>query len=169
MPDLCAGLDWLEPEQFPAWRRRLELERRAYNLTLHRQKALGTLLAFWGAEGLFPSDAAVAELAGVSERTVRRARMDARDLGLLTWQRTRKLVAGRWRQGPNRYNVLIPASPVCSAGQAGRQRPASKKKEAIQAGHAALAQFTGEAMMLPDLLAARRRVIEARMLGGWRG
>ena len=54
MPTLCAGLDWLEPEEFPAWRRRLELERRAHNLTLHRQKALGTLLAFWGAEGLFP-------------------------------------------------------------------------------------------------------------------
>ncbi len=107
MPTPLAGLDWLEPEEFPAWRRRLELERRAHNLTLHRQKALETLLAFWGAEGLFPSDAAVAGLAGVSERTVRRARVDARELGLLTWQRTRKLVAGRWRQGPNRYIVAV--------------------------------------------------------------
>ncbi len=49
MPTALAGLDWLEPEEFPAWRRRLELERRAHKLTLHRQKALGTLLAFWGA------------------------------------------------------------------------------------------------------------------------
>ncbi len=169
MPTLCAGLDWLEPEKFPAWRRRLELERRAHNLTLHRQKALGTLLAFWGAEGLFPSDAAVAELAGVSERTVRRARVDARELGLLTWQRTRKLVAGRWRQGPNRYNVVIPAGPVCSGGQAGRPRQVSKKKEAINRGDAALAEFTGQAAGLPDLLAMRRQVMRDRLLAGWRG
>lgn len=169
MPTLCAGLDWLEPEEFPAWRRRLELERRAHTLTLHRQKALTTLLAFWGAEGLFPSDAAVAELAGVSERTVRRARVDARELGLLTWQRTRKLVAGRWRQGANRYNVVIPAGPVCPGGQQGRPRPVRRKEEAIQRGEVALAEFARAAAGLPDLLAARRRVIEARLLDGWRG
>jgi len=169
MPDLCAGLDWLEPEEFPAWRRRLELERRAHNLTLHRQKALRTLLAFWGGEGLFPSDAAVADLAGVSERTVRRARVDARELGMLTWQRTRKLVAGRWRQGPNRYNVVIPAGPVCPGGQRGRPRQERKKQEAIPGGGAALAEFTQQAAGMPDLLAARRRVIETRLLDGWRG
>ncbi len=164
MPELCAGLDWLEPEEFPAWRRRLELERRAHNLTLHRQKALGTLLAFWGAEGLFPSDGAVAGLAGISERTVRRARLDARELGLLTWQRTRKLVAGRWRQGPNRYTVTVPAGPVCSGGQAGRQRQARKKQEAFQDGSLALAEFMRDASMVPDLLAARRQANEARWL-----
>jgi len=169
MPTLCAGLDWLEPEEFPAWRRRLELERRAHNLTLHRQKALGTLLAFWGAEGLFPSDAAVAELAGVSERTVRRARVDARELGLLTWQRTRKLVAGRWRQGANRYNVVIPARPVFSGGQPGRRSQGRKKQEARYDEGAALAEFTRVAAGMPDLLAARRSVIEARLLDGWRG
>ena len=31
---------WLEPQEFPAWRRRLEAERRAGNLTLARQAAL---------------------------------------------------------------------------------------------------------------------------------
>ncbi len=169
MPNLCAGFDWLEPEEFPAWRRRLELERRAHNLTLHRQKALTTLLAFWGAEGLFPSDAAVADLAGVSARTVRRARVDARELGMLTWQRTRKLVAGRWRQGVNRYSVVIPARPVCSGGQPGRPRQERKKQEAIYGGGAALAEFTRAAAGMPDLLAARRQVIEARLLTGWRG
>jgi len=168
MPTALAGLDWLEPEEFPAWRRRLELERRAHNLTLHRQKALGTLLAFWGAEGLFPSDAAVAGLAGVSERTVRRARVDARELGLLTWQRTRKLVAGRWRQGPNRYIVTVPAGPVCASdGQPGRQRQARKKQEAFQDGGVALAEFTQVAAGMPDLLAARRQANEARWRSGW--
>ncbi len=171
MPTLCAGLDWLEPEEFPAWRRRLELERRAHNLTLHRQKALGTLLAFWGAEGLFPSDAAVADLAGVSERTVRRARVDARELGLLTWQRTRKLVAGRWRQGPNRYSVTVPTQPVCSGGQRGRPSKVSKnsKIEAYNDGGAALAEFTRQAAGMPDLLLARRQANEARWRSGLRG
>jgi len=169
MPTLCPGLDWLEPEEFPAWRRRLELERRGHNLTLHRQKALTTLLAFWGGEGLFPSDIAVADLAGVSARTVRRARVDARELGLLTWQPTRKLVAGRWRQGPNRYAVVIPAGPVCPGGQPGRPRQVSKKKEAIYGGNTALAEFTRAAVRLPDLLAMRRRVIEEKLLSGWRG
>jgi len=169
MPTLCAGLDWLEPEEFPAWRRRLELERHARNLTLHRQKALTTLLAFWGAEGLFPSDAAVAELAGVSARTVRRARVDARELGLLTWQRTRKFVAGRWRQGPNRYAVAIPASPVCPGGQRGQQRQVRKKQEARYKEDAALVALTQAAARMPDLLAQRRRVIEERLLSGWRG
>lgn len=169
MPDLCAGLDWLEPEEFPAWRRRLELERRAGSLTLHHRDALRALLSFQGEGGLFPSDAAVAQLAGVSERTVRRARVDARELGLLTWQRTRKLVAGCWRQGPNRYAVAIPARPVCPAGQCGRPRQESKKQEAIQRGSTALAEFTRLAAGTPDLLAARSRVIEARLLSGWRG
>ncbi len=169
MPTLCAGLDWLEPEEFPAWRRRLELERRAHTLTLHRQKALTTLLSFWGAEGLFPSDAAVADLAGVSERTVRRARVDARELGLLTWQRTRKLVAGRWRQGPNRYAVAIPAGPVCPGGQRGRPRALSKVEEASKERGAALAEFTRQAAAGPDLLAMRRQVMRDRLLAGWRG
>ncbi len=169
MPNALAGLDWIEPEEFPAWRRRLELERHARNLTLHRQKALGTLLAFWGAEGLFPSDAAVAELAGVSERTVRRARVDARELGLLTWQRTRKLVGGRWRQGPNRYAVAIPAVPVCPAGQRGRQRQVGRKQEARYEGGAALAEFTRQAAAGPDLLAMRRQVMQDRLRAGWRG
>ncbi len=169
MPTLCAGLDWLEPEDFPAWRRRLELERRARNLTLHRQKALGTLLAFWGAEGLFPSDAAVASLAGVSERTVRRARVDARELGLLTWQRTRKLVAGRWRQGPNRYAVVVPVGPVCSDGQPGRPRQGSKKQEARYKEDVALVALTQAAAGMPDLLAARRAANEVRWRSGLRG
>jgi len=62
---------------------------------------LRALLAFHGEDGLYPSDAAVAELAGTSARTVRRARVDAKNLGMLSWRPTRKLVNGSWRQGPN--------------------------------------------------------------------
>jgi hypothetical protein len=124
-PDVSA-FEWLEPEEYPAWRRRLELERRAHNLTPARRDCLRALLAFVGEAGLFPSDAAVAELAGHGVRTVQRARDDARELGLLTWERTRRLVDGRWRQGPNRYTIAIPDRLVCPGGQDGRR---VRKKE----------------------------------------
>jgi hypothetical protein len=124
-PDVSA-FEWLEPEDYPAWRRRPELERRAHNLTPARRDCLRALLAFVGEDGLFPSDAAVADLAGHGVRTVQRARDDARELGLLTWERTRRLVDGRWQQGPNRYTVLVPSGPVCSGGQDGRR---VRKKE----------------------------------------
>ena len=92
---------WLEPAEFPAWRLRVEAERLAGNLTATRKDALKAMLRFVGDAGLFPSDATVAVAVGCSARTVRRARGDAHALGLLTWKHTRKLVDGRWRQGPN--------------------------------------------------------------------
>lgn len=154
---------WLEPDEFPAWRRRLELERRARNLTdgrnltPARRDALRAMLAFVGVDGaLFPSDAAVAELAGCSARTVRRARADARELGLLSWESTRRLVNGRWRQGPNRYTVTIPIRPVCPGGQDGQVYQRKKEKRPTrQEQAAALAVPLGQ----PSLAEiARRRV-----------
>jgi hypothetical protein len=111
---------WLEPEDFAPWRKRLDLERRAGNLTPARRDCLRALLAFVGPGGLFPSDTAVGTLVGHSARTVRRARQDAQALGLLTCDRTRKLVSGRWRQGPNVYQIRHPAGPICSGGQSVR-------------------------------------------------
>jgi hypothetical protein len=171
MPTLLPGaFTWLEPEIFPVWRRRLELERRAGNITLYRKAALNALLAFHGTEGLWPSDAAVAALAGVSERTVRNARNEARELGLLTWERTRKRGAdGRWRQGPNSYTVAVPASPVCPGGKRCRQRQERKKEAGAGEGRATPRapqqppQFTFSAATAA--LAARRAVIEARLRG----
>ena len=43
---------------------------------------------------------------------MRRARADARELGLLRWERTRALVAGAWRQGRNRYRIAVPDRPA---------------------------------------------------------
>lgn len=155
---------WLEPEHFPTWRRRLRLEWQACTLTLHRREALAALLTFVGDAGLFPSDAAVAERAMCSARTVRRARADARELGLLTWQRRRKLVNGRWRQGSNDYTVHIPARPVCSRpdGQDGR---GVRKKEKKEANGIAAAEKLGVPIGFPSLaeIAQRRQgaILEA--------
>ena len=108
---------WLEPAEFPAWRRRVDAECVAGNLTAARKDALKAMLRFVGDAGLFPSDATIAAVVGCCARTVRRARADAQRLGLLTWEHTRKLVDGRWRQGPNHYAVQVPTRPVCPGGQ----------------------------------------------------
>lgn len=152
-----SAIQWLEPAEFAPWRKRLDVERRAGNLTATRQLALRAVLAFVGADGLFPSDAAVAALAGCSSRTVRRARHDARALGLLAWERTRKLDGGRWRQGPNVYRVNVPTTPVCSGGQSGRQVEQKRKKEAYKPPVAPMvAQRRDLPVLASDLLTARR-------------
>ena len=87
---------------------------------------LRCLLSYAEADGLYPADAAVAADSGYSISTVRRARMDARDLGLLTWERTRKLVGGRWVQGTNRYTIHLPSRPVCE--RAGRRRGRHRRR-----------------------------------------
>ena len=156
---------WLEPAEFSAWRRRLELERLAGHLTMHRQHALRTLLAFVGDRGLFPSDQAVAELAGCCARTVRRAREEARELGLLTWQRTRKLVDGRWRQGSNRYTVAIPDRPLCLSPDGQRVRRGRKevRKRLSNRVQAALTLPPPGLPSLADAAAAS----QARFLASW--
>ena len=106
------GLLWLEPAEFTAWRMRVKAEHLARNLTPARRDALVALQAMICTGDTEPTDEAVAALAGCSSRTVRRARADAHDLGLLSWQRTRRFVGGAWRQGPNTYKPVIPTNPI---------------------------------------------------------
>lgn len=153
---------WLEPEHWHLWRRRLELERRAGNLTPARRDALRALLAFVGDDGLFPSDAAVAALAGHSVSTVRRARNDARELGMLSWRRTRKLVDGRNRQGSNAYEVTTPSSPVCPDSQIERRRKAVSKQEAPKPTRGSL-QAPEPTASLPEIA----RLMRDRHASAW--
>ena len=120
-------MTWLEPEEYAAWRRRLAAETVARNLTAARRECLAELLRRL-ALGHDPTDAEIARATGHGERTVRRARADARRLGLLTWRHTRRLVQREWRQGPNVYAVHVPAGPVCPGGHAGRAKRAEKKE-----------------------------------------
>lgn len=122
-------MEWLEPAEFGPWRRMLEIERRAGHLTPARRDCLRALLCFYGTEGLWPSDAAVAALACHGISTVRRARLDARALGLLTWQHTRKEVDGRRVQGPNCYAIRLPSPLVCPDVQGERGRSVRKKSD----------------------------------------
>lgn len=127
-------MEWMEPEEFGMWRRWLEVERRCGNLTPARRDCLRALLCFYGTEGLWPSDAAVAELVGHGIATVRRARRDARERGGLTWERKRKLMDGRWVQGVNVYAIHLPSPLACSGdqkerGRQGRKEEAKKERE----------------------------------------
>jgi len=134
---------WLEPIDFIAWRRRVTQEHAMRNLTHARRLALEALLRMWRPNDTFePTDDEIALQAGCSARTVRRARADAREIGLLHWERTRLLVAGRWRQGRNRYALAVPTTPVSPGGQRGRARQVRKKSSvsaiAVSAARAAL-------------------------------
>lgn len=159
-------LVWLEPEDFPAWRFRMKAETAGRHLTHTRLAALLALLTFYGPEGLFPSDAEVAARTGCSARTVQRARMDARDLGALTWEHSRKRAAdGRWRQGPNVYQIKVPSTPVCPGRQVGRLTEKVKKERGQQ--HRERPQLRPKPPQL-DLLTARNAMLMERMRAGWR-
>ena len=119
-------LQWIESAEYAAWRRRVAAEHAARYLTHARRAALLALVTCLSTN-VEPSDANVAALACTSTRTVRRARHDARELGLLSWERTRRVVAGRWRQGFNAYVLALPSAPVCSGGQLVRARQARKE------------------------------------------
>ena len=157
---------WLEPEEFPAFRRRLKAERIARNLTPARRDALLALLAFYGPEGLYPSDETVAAATGCSSRTVRRARADAVAFGL-RWERTRKLVNGRYRQGPNRYWVdHETANLTCDPPQTDRKSHKDSKKdkkEAWKVVRMAPPRLLGQMVGGVDLLKLRREATLARL------
>lgn len=91
---------------------RVKAEHLASNLTPARRDALVALQALLCTGDTEPTDEEVAALTGCSARSVRRARADAREMGLLAWQRTRRRVAGAWPQGPNAYTPVLPTTPV---------------------------------------------------------
>jgi hypothetical protein len=152
---------WLEPDEFLAWRRRLGLECRGRNLTETQRICLEGLQAAL-ASGHRVTDAYVAEQVGHSERTVRRARVAAQRLGLLTWQHTRREIGGRWRQGPNAYTLHVPARPICPGGQAGRPKKEKEERQAPRSVRMQLLLLGPEAVCNRDPLAERRAVMEGR-------
>lgn len=154
---------WLESEEFAAWRRRLDLERRARHLTETQRICLEGLQAALLA-GERATDALVAERVGHSERTVRRARVAARELGMLDWRHTRRVVGGAWRQGPNAYALRLPARPVCPAGQTGRARKERKEGEMPRSVAVQLRLLGPAAQCNRDLLAERRAALERRTI-----
>jgi hypothetical protein len=131
-------LPWIPAEQWPAWRLRVRAEAAVGNLTRARRDALTALLGLLCTGDVEPSDAEVAEVAGCSTRTVRRARADARALGMLRWTRTRQLRGERLVQGRNRYQIAVPNGPVCPkpTDQTDRKSAQGRQKERREAREA---------------------------------
>jgi hypothetical protein len=154
-------LPWIDDHQFHAWRMRVRAEHAAGNLTPARRNALTALQGLMAEGNAEPSDAEVAALAHCSARTVRRARADAKRLGLLRWQRTRQQHGERVVQGRNHYGINVPASPVCPRPQKDRlaaQGRKNSKEEAQETPRTVSAQLSAFGFVSP---AAAREALAA--------
>jgi DNA-binding transcriptional MocR family regulator len=149
------------------WTTRVWQEYRAGNLTRAYRDVLLTLRTFRGTGGVCtPSHNTLAERARCSPSTVLRACQQARQLGLLDWFERRVRRGWRWLRTSNAYRFAVPAGDVQAVDRAARRtnhQPAaggespSKKR--------ALTDLMQLAASAGDLLLARRRVMEARLLG----
>ncbi len=153
----------LEPDHLWRWIRRVEAEFAHQQLTRGERDALLALRHFWieGRE-CFPAEATLAARARCSVRTVRRAKARAAELGLLTWERRRKLVQGRWRRASNAYMLLIPKVDPSCGQKVGRTESKIKRKgnqspaaRSVQQQLAALAVSADELVRVQALTAAR--------------
>ena len=152
------------------WFSRLRREYEAGNLPAKQYLVLCELGRFDRCRlGIFPSPRTLAARARCGLRTVQRALQAAWRLGLVKWTGTRVRAAWRSLQGPNRYVLKLPASPVqwgCRTdGQTGRRDTNEQKKPAQERSRGTIRAMLEAARGLPDLLKARREAMEAR----WRG
>jgi hypothetical protein len=152
-------------ERRAQWKARVVMFRRAGKLTpLHEDIGLAMLRRL-GADGrLDPSQATIADDAGGSDRTVRRALERMQACGLVRW--TRRITRDGWRcaQTSNAYLLTLgdaPAIPgIPCGGQAGRQTT----KLEIHTVPAVPVASVAEIAAAQEALAARRRTVEGRLL-----
>lgn len=140
-----------------SWPRRLECERRAGNISGDQERALRALWQCCIQGDDAPSEARVASLAGVSKRTVARAKVTGRALGLLAWERQWAMLDGLRQERPCSYRVETPTAPVvrreCQSGKpSGSIREARGPTRSVERQIAALPPVTVE---LQALWAAR--------------
>ena len=95
-----------------SWPRRLDCERRAGNVSGDRARVLLELWRCCIRGDDMPSEARLADLAGVSKRTVCRAKAAGRALGLLAWERQWAVLDGLRQERPCSYRVETPTAPV---------------------------------------------------------
>jgi len=155
------------------WTARIWAEFRAGNLTRVWRDVLLTLRTYRGHGGLIcPSHATLAERAKCGVRSVQHALRQARALGLVSWVERRVRAAWRWLRTSNRYFLELPGEPVRAGLRAPTKRKSfrreerEEKKEAREERSAALAEMMRQAAKFPDLLAARREAMKARLASG---
>jgi AraC-like DNA-binding protein len=140
------------------WRDRVWKEFRAGNLTRAYRDVLLTLATFRGAGGLIcPAHATLAERAGCSVSTVRRALAQAFRLGLLSWTERRIRAGWRWLRTSNAYRLVLPGGPV----QRG-MRPAWPRR-----GTTGQCDGEGESLKKKATVLAVKRLSRAAGCEGW--
>lgn len=155
------------------WIARIWAEFRAGNLTRAYRDVMLTLATFRGAGGLIcPSHATLAVRAKCCVKTVQRALAMADQLGLVSWAERRAQSGSKWVRTSNTYRLLAAVGTVQS-GQRHRwkwQKPSNgqsdlgeEKLDSLSKKKVLEAMYR-EAATLPDLLSARRAVIEKRGL-----
>jgi len=150
-----------------AWFSRLKREYEAGNLPAKQYLVLCELGRFDRCRlGIFPSHRTLAARARCGIRTVQRALQAAKALGLVEWCHQRVKAAHRAVRGPNRYVLRVPVGAVQwlrrSIGQSGRGGTYEQKKAATTRASGTIRAMLEAARGLPDLLKARREVMEAR-------
>ena len=153
------------------WQSRIWREHAAGTLTRAFRDVLLTLRTFRGHGGLIcPSHETLADRAKVSISTVQRALKHARCLGLVEWSERRVQAGWRWLRTSNTYDLTAPDSPVDPHLRpvwwrriTNRHCDREGEQEKKESKKAALKSMLAEAACLPDLLAARRMVIEGRL------
>lgn len=156
------------------WTHRLDNERRCGNIPGDQARALLELWRCCIRGDDMPSEARVADLAGVSKRTVSRAKATGRALGLLLWERQWAVVDGLRQELPCSYRVEMPATPCVRRERQSGARPGSISKasgptRSVQQQMAVLPFVTAE---LQALWAARQarfnpsRAAGATLAGG---
>jgi hypothetical protein len=153
-----------------AWFSRLKREYEAGNLPAKQYLVLCELGRFDAYRlGIFPSHRTLAARARCCVRTVQSALQAAKRLGLVEWAATRARAAWRSLQGPNRYILKVPVAAVQwvrrTGGKFCRRDTNEQKKPAGEQSNGTIRAMLAAARGLPDLLKARREVMEAR----WRG
>jgi hypothetical protein len=150
------------------WRDRVWKEFRADNLTRAYRDVLLTLATFRGAGGLIcPAHATLAERAGCSVSTVRRALTQAFRLDLVSWTERRIRAGWRWLRTSNVYRLAVPAGPVQRGMRPGWPRRRTNGQSDGGGENlnkkGALREMLRGAAALPDLLALRRAAMAARL------
>ena len=135
------------------WPRRLEDERRCRNIPGDQARALLELWRCCIRGDDMPSEARVANLAGVSKRTVARAKVTGRALGLLLWERQWVVADGLRHELPCSYRIEMPAPPCirreCQSGALpGSTSKARGPTRSVQQQIAAMPPVTAEIRML---------------------
>lgn len=151
------------------WYARVETEFQAGNLTRTWRDVLRALMTFRGKDGIRPSQESIAKRAGCSDRTVRRALTQAKQLDMAWW-----LPRGpsRKRRDTNRYTLNVPDRPIKpgmrpafpkppTTGQVGPRVPFNKNEGLLKG-------MIAEAARAGDLLTARRDAMMARFRAGGR-